>query len=223
MAVKQGSTAAGKVTFNKVEIARREYLRLIREYEKTNGHYLQRAPTLKTENVQNCSVLQDRYAIIEKLPKNGIVAEIGVDKGLFSKFILDTAKPELLVLFEADVSRIDPANIYQQIKKDTCKIIEGDSSSNLAKYDDNYFDWIYIDGDHRYEGVKKDIDVAKSKVKPCGFLVFNDYTVWSPSTMYHCGVAKAVNELCLNERWELIYFCFQSNFYNDVAIQKLGA
>jgi hypothetical protein len=50
MAVKQGSTAAGKVTFNKVEIARREYLRLIREYEKTNGHYLQRAPTLKTVN-----------------------------------------------------------------------------------------------------------------------------------------------------------------------------
>lgn len=38
---------------------------------------------------------------------------------------------------------------------------------------------IYIDADHSYEGVKKDISVACRKVKHDGILIFNDYIYWS--------------------------------------------
>ena len=70
---------------------------------------------------------------------------------------------------------------------------------------DGYFDWIYIDAQHDYEGVKRDIGVARRKVKDAGLLVFNDYIVWSYVEMAPYGVVAAVNELCREDRWELIY------------------
>jgi len=70
--------------------------------------------------------------------------------------------------------------------------------------------------------VKKDINVAAKKVKTDGLLVLNDYTVWSPQTMMHCGVMRAVNEFCLAEGWGLVFLAFQSLMYNDVAIRKIA-
>ena len=70
----------------------------------------------------------------------------------------------------------------------------------------NYIRAIYIDADHSYEGVKRDIQAGISKVKHDGFLVFNDYTYWSPAECLPYGVIQAVNELCLEGEWEMIYF-----------------
>ena len=58
------------------------------------------------------------------------------------------------------------------------------------------------------------------KLKEGGHLVFNDYTTWSPSSMSRCGVAKAVNEFCVENDWELVYLAFQSLMYNDLVIRK---
>jgi len=80
---------------------------------------------------------------------------------------------------------------------------------------------VYIDADHSYAGVKRDIAVAKEKVKPDGMLVFNDYTLWSPLELMEYGVVHAVNELCLNEDWELMYFAFQRHMYCDVALKRI--
>jgi hypothetical protein len=57
-------------------------------------------------------------------------------------------------------------------------------------------------------------------VKPGGLLVFNDYCVWSVSSMRRCGVAQAVNELMIERSWPLVYFAFQASGYFDVAVRK---
>jgi hypothetical protein len=92
----------------------------------------------------------------------------------------------------------------------------------LENFPDNYFDWIYIDADHSYEGVKKDINKSKTKVKRDGLLVFNDYTPWSVAELIPYGVPKAVNEFCIANNWEIIYFALDSYFgYHDVAIRRM--
>ena len=43
-------------------------------------------------------------------------------------------------------------------------------------FPDEYFDLIYIDGDHSYEGVKKDLEAWWPKVKPGKFFTGDDYS-----------------------------------------------
>ncbi|MGI9289363.1 MAG: class I SAM-dependent methyltransferase [Pseudomonadales bacterium] len=212
---------AKAITYQEVERARRSFGKLMKEYMEAGGHYLDPAPRLPEEHVKNCTVVQDRYAILDLMMKSAVTAEVGVDKGEFSKEIIDRCGPTELHLFDIDMSRLNVMNVQESLTSNVCKLHCGESSVLLDELPDGYFDWIYIDGDHRYAGVKKDIDVAVKKVKQDGRLVFNDYAVWSPQSMMHCGVARAVNEFCIEQHWEFEYFCFQNLMYNDVAIRKL--
>lgn len=54
------------------------------------------------------------------------------------------------------------------------------------------FRLIFIDGDHTYQGVKKDIEALRDAVVPGGYVCFHDYSASFP------GVVKAVDELILN-------------------------
>lgn len=69
------------------------------------------------------------------------------------------------------------------------KIIKNDSISESKKYDDEFFDIVYIDASHEYEYVKDDIIAWLPKVKIGGILSGDDYCVGWPQ------VVKAVDEL----------------------------
>jgi predicted O-methyltransferase YrrM len=59
---------------------------------------------------------------------------------------------------------------------------------------DDYYDFIYIDGLHTYDQVKKDITNYLPKIKKGGFIGGHDYhTNWQ-------GVMDAINELVVVER-----------------------
>jgi ubiquinone/menaquinone biosynthesis C-methylase UbiE len=47
-------------------------------------------------------------------------------------------------------------------------------SNVLKMFPDNSLDWIYIDGDHRYETVKQDIKQGCRVVKPDGMVMGHD-------------------------------------------------
>ena len=164
--------------------------------------------------------MTDRYELLTRLPKAAVCAEVGTDRGDFAKRILETCAPAHLHVFELDVCRIDPKNLFEPVRDGRATVHEGDSAAALAAFEDASFDWIYIDGDHSYAGVKRDIAAAEPKVKPGGLLVFNDYCVWSVSSMRQCGVAQAVNELALEKNYRLVYFAFQGAGYFDVAVLK---
>ena len=86
---------------------------------------------------------------------------------------------------------------------------------------DEHFDFIYLDADHSYDGVTTDIAIAKHKIVYDGYLIFNDYTYWSAMECTDYGVVHAVNNLCLDEDWEFVYFALQSRMYCDVAIRRM--
>ena len=62
------------------------------------------------------------------------------------------------------------------------------------------FDMIYIDGDHSYDGCKKDLIIAYDKIKNGGFIMGHDYemNMIKAKTAYIFGVRNAVDEFCIN-------------------------
>ena len=59
-------------------------------------------------------------------------------------------------------------------------ICKGFSAEVLASFPDNYFDWVYIDGNHLYEFVKKDVELSFQKVKPGGVIAGDDSAAGLP-------------------------------------------
>lgn len=179
------------------------------------------APELADRHLKNCRLLPNREAVLQQMKKGGIVAEVGVQEGHFSSKILQICQPEKLHLIDVALTHFGIGQKFEsEITNHRVVLHESDSSAAISSFPDAYFDLIYIDADHSYPGVKRDIEAAKTKVKEGGFLVFNDYTYWSPVECINYGVIQAVNELCVQENWEMIYFALAGYMYCDVAIRK---
>lgn len=60
------------------------------------ANYEERLPKVKLQrqNMENCQLLLDRDELLGLMPKNAVVAEIGVDKGDFSEKILEICAPK---------------------------------------------------------------------------------------------------------------------------------
>jgi hypothetical protein len=178
-------------------------------------------PMLTEKHLANCQVLPYREAILHKMKAGAVAAEVGVQAGWFSQSILDKCKPSKLHLIDLDLKSFSiPQKFEREINEGIVQLHEGDSSSILHEFTDGYFDFIYVDADHSYEGVKRDIRAAKSKINEEGFLIFNDYTYWSPAECMRYGVIQAVNELCIEEDWEMVYFALAPYMYCDVVLKK---
>ena len=163
-------------------------------------------------------IFENRLEMINTLvKKNGIYAEIGVFKGNLSTQLYNLLTPTELYLIDLftgiitsgdqdgnDVEDYDLTISYNNLmnKYDTSTnvtILKGYSDEMLSTFDDNYFDMIYLDGDHSYEGVKKDLEVSYKKIKNNGFIMGHDYEMNHKKTksLYEFGVRKAVDEFCI--------------------------
>lgn len=192
-----------------------------------NNPFFLWAPVLSDIHVQNCTVFCSREQMLHSLPKESIVAEVGTQYGEFAEKIILATEPKKFHIIDIDLSLLSasmnerPA-IKAGIDNGSVELHRGDSSTVIETFPDSYFDWIYIDGDHSYDGVKKDIEKAYPKVKENGLLVFNDYTHWSPFEMIPYGIPRAVNEFCIANHWEIIFLALDSFLtYQDVAIRKI--
>ncbi|PWT77533.1 MAG: hypothetical protein C5B60_02550 [Chloroflexi bacterium] len=181
-------------------------------------------PVLLPERLVGCELLSSREEILRRLPKGSVGAEIGTQEGRFAEKIMEIARPEQLYLFDLHDTWLIPRQPILQAAAEKIGtdvfFDRGDSSINLAKYPDDRFDWIYIDGDHSYEGVRRDIEVARIKIKPNGLLIFNDFTIWSVAECCDYGVPYAVCEFIEQYGWNMVYFALHPHCYHDVALRR---
>jgi hypothetical protein len=174
------------------------------------------SPEIPQHLLDSCKLLSNRYVLLSHLPKHGRVAEIGTLKGDYAREILQVCDPTELHLIDID---------FRSLAKDVSSnevvsLHQGFSHKALESFPDDYFDWIYIDGDHTYEGVKRDISVAMKKVKSGGYLVFNDFARIARAGLGTFGVHRAVCEFAAEKNWAFAYFCFNADALYDVVIQK---
>lgn len=130
------------------------------------------------------------------MPKGAICAEIGVWKGDFSDRILSITSPKKFHLidpweFQSEFSermyggsvaknQSDMDVIYQSVirrfsHRPNVILNKGKSDKILEDFEDNYFDWVYIDGNHYYEYVLSDLNYCLQKVKSGGLISGDDY------------------------------------------------
>ena len=120
-----------------------------------------------------------------------ICAEIGVQKGKFSNELYK-CKPKELVLIDcwekqdtkvySDVSNKDKEKqiiYYEKVKrkfenKNNVKIIKDFSVNAVKLFEDNYFDFIYIDANHSFEACYLDLNIWWLKLKIGGCLCGHD-------------------------------------------------
>jgi hypothetical protein len=60
---------------------------------------------------------------------------------------------------------------------------------------DNSIDFLFIDGDHNYEAVKRDFNLYYSKVKPNRFIGIHDSRMYRGGANFHPGSSKFTDEL----------------------------
>jgi len=83
-------------------------------------------------------------------------------------------------------------NISAYNLHDKCIIKKGFSQDIVPTFENNFFDIIYVDGNHETEFVYKDGCMAFEKVKKGGFIVFDDYILAWPQTIL--GINKFLEE-----------------------------
>ncbi|OGH24581.1 MAG: hypothetical protein A3B47_03835 [Candidatus Levybacteria bacterium RIFCSPLOWO2_01_FULL_39_24] len=136
-----------------------------------------------------------------------IGAEIGVEKGYFSKRLCGKVQNLKLYAVDAWAPYKFPGNgkfgkstnrqnrYYEEAKTRlapfNCEIIRDYSMDAVKKFKDDSLDFVYIDANHGYEFVKEDIAEWSKKVRKDGIVAGDDYFVFNSG---NDGVVKAVDE-----------------------------
>jgi len=129
--------------------------------------------------------------MLKYIKKGDKCAEIGVWQGDLSRAILKH-KPSELHLIDPWASQdvikrcysINQAamdQIYKRVLNIFSKLNEVTvhrKFSTDVDFPEQYFDWVYIDGDHSYNAAKKDLEFYYPLMKKGGHLCGDDYGLW---------------------------------------------
>lgn len=184
---------------------------------------------LKEKHLANTKLLPDRMHLLDLMPKEGVVAELGVDQGGFSKQIMDRTKAKKLHLVDFWGSKRYNQNKRQGVENLFSKELEskqveiniGYSTKVGAEFPENYFDWIYIDTDHSYQTTKDELHTYAPKMKAGGIIAGHDYIIANWNGIVKYGVIEAVHEFCLEKDWEIIYITTEQSNNPSFAIRKM--
>lgn len=202
--------------------AQREWAEVMRPGAERMGAHLFGAPlALPDAAVEGARLFASREAALKALPKGGRVAELGTQAGRYARRILEACRPDELHLFDLEFDTLR-AHAPEVAGDARVRLHLGDSSTMLAALPDRSFGWIYVDGDHSEAGVRRDAECAARKIGEGGFLVFNDYTVWSPLELTDYGTVPVVNALLAGGNWEVAYLALHPLMYCDIALRRRG-
>lgn len=147
-----------------------------------------------------------RFLTCENLVERGV--EVGVYKGEFAKSVLTQWPGEYVMV---DLWANQPNGVYNEpinfqnfepIIQEAARVAEAfgrvtmlrmDSVVASKRFQDQHFDWVYIDANHAYENCMADIISWWPKLRVGGIIGGHDWGfVDSPN--YKIGVAKAVTD-----------------------------
>ena len=173
--------------------------------------------------------MKDLYSIrsfaLNEIKENNICAEIGVWRGDYSARILKKNPKELHLIDPWVHQKYDwvkwakgknviraytyVLNRFSRIKN----VSIHRKNSTEINFGEEYFDWVYIDGDHSYNSVVKDLNHWWPQIKVKGFLCGDDYG-WSHKLTQ--GPKPAVDEFVKKHDLKL------KLHHNQFVIQKIS-
>jgi predicted O-methyltransferase YrrM len=200
----------------------------IREERREKEEGIPKVP-LKKRNVQNCKLILNRIELLSKLKSCGNVAEVGVASGEFSTQIISETRPDKLHLIDIWGSdrygEEEYCNVQRRLESEidsgVVNVHRSLSTAAASKFDDRYFDWVYIDTDHSYETTKQELRAYAPKVKEEGVIAGHDYTLGNWVEGYRYGVIEAVHEFCVQHNWELLFLTAEPIENRSFAIRRI--
>jgi len=144
------------------------------------------------------------------------ILEIGVFQGDFLEYIEQNIKYDTIEgvdLFYGEVGSGDE-NGNNMIKCDmstqfillnskyednkNVNLYKSHSNTYLAQQPNDKYNVIYIDADHSYDAVKRDIELAYEKIKNGGYIMGHDYELNKDKCFHNWqfGTKRAVDEFC---------------------------
>lgn len=157
-----------------------------------------------------------RSEYISPFIKEGAVgAEIGVDEGIFSYYVLLPKAPKKLYLIDPWEFGLEPweteptperlleketkcRNVYECFAPfENVEILRMKSEDAVDLFEDDTFDYVYIDGEHSYKSVMHELTAYFPKVKIGGLILGDDYG-WT-------GVAPAVQDFLKLHEGECLF------------------
>jgi|11BtaG_2_1085332.scaffolds.fasta_scaffold02284_5 cephalosporin hydroxylase len=113
---------------------------------------------------------------VNRIKDGGTIVEIGIWQGKstawMAEAIKDSKKDINFYAIDHDVSNL---NEHITPVKDYVNILNLDSVKASKQFEDKSLDFVFIDGDHRYSGVMKDIYAWDKKIKDGGCIAGHDY------------------------------------------------
>jgi len=211
------------------KIANKYSKSLIVEY--WNSIYKDVPLTQLTElNTKNTRLLATRLDLLHLMPKNGVVAELGVDKGDFSTEILKLTLPKKLHLvdiwhtkrYDSKKKNYVQERFQQEANSGKLAINIGLSTEVADSFEDSYFDWIYIDTDHSYNTTIQELEKYRLKLKKGGIIAGHDFVRGSWKGLVRYGVIEAVYEFCVKYNWEIIFLTSEIDINPSFAIREIS-
>lgn len=169
--------------------------------------------------------LNARKGILKNAKQNGVGAEIGVFRGLFTDVIARKLSPTRIYLVDpwtklgetfpwrqdspmTAQGRLTTQQALQDTKKTMARYphIEAhfieDYSSNFFAQLKEKLDWIYLDSSHSYDDTLKELHLAAAALKDDGVIMGDDWRI-KPRTK-HGGVTLAVNDFIRSTDYDLV-------------------
>ena len=159
--------------------------------------------------------------LLKVIGTNKLVVEIGSYRGVTARRIARAGNKVICIepfMGEYDKSKVSKElAVTNTVKRDFIKntkdlpitLIE-DYSYNAIKNFDKEIDVLIIDGEHSYNGIKRDIEWIKF-VKPCGIIAFHDYGL-----KQFPGIKDAVDEFITGKYVFIKNICTLKVFRNEV-------
>jgi hypothetical protein len=160
-----------------------------------------------------------RWRYLERMPKGGVAAEIGVFRGEFTPHIVRVTAPRELHLIDGwwtlygerypdwgaytDYGTLGTRDAYEEAKRRTegmpVQFHVGDDLELLAGFPDAHFDWVYLDTTHEYEQTLAELEVLRHKVRS---VIAGDDWKEDPADPHH-GLSAAVQDFCGRHGWRM--------------------
>ena len=179
---------------------------------------------LEDDNIKNCKILLNRKIMLEHLPSKSVVAAIGINVGDFAIDIYNYANPIeffLINLKNQDFEMFSESLISKASNVNNIRMYQKDPLIILKDFNNNYFDWVYIDSGQDFNTVKEELEILKEKVKVNGFICGHNYMKgrWKHWTRYR--IIEAVNDFCVRNSYEFIYFVLDRDQCFSYALRKM--
>jgi len=156
------------------------------------------------ENIQGFFDFNGIYDDAINRFNNSIFVEIGTWKGRSAIYMAEKIKESKKNIKFYTIDIFEYKGEYESFKgesdsfydevlqnvepvKEFITVLKGFSVDICNQFEDESIDFLFLDGDHSYEGVKNELELWFPKVKLGGIISGHDYT-------QPCGVKRAVDE-----------------------------